>query len=177
MNCKLEDEVMEERVTKVRVRPALYASKRENCGGIFRMKDPKNGNRGIRNGTLSGYFSKDAIRTDGTGIGLGDRFSATVCSFECANTLYMGGWEFLPQYKPFVLVGATLIKIELTLSMPVEDEAAIRKEWMEETLQPNQPTQQEIYQAFSKRAPGISFPRHEDHDDDDDGHPGVPCKG
>jgi hypothetical protein len=112
------------------VKPALYASKCEACGKVFKMGDglnkPKDPYRNF--GTLTGMFDRCAIDSI-TDKSLGNGFHAEVCSFTCAQKIMDGGWQELKEWKPFVRQGAKLIRCELEIHTAVKTEAELIAEW------------------------------------------------
>lgn len=123
---KLRDEVTGiARVTYTK-RPALYASECSACGKLFRMD---NHVRGITPAHLEGIFDRCAEDEDGRGIG--NMFSATVCSFLCVDTLFSGGWRDMEQYQPFVKADAVLERVSVTITAHIKTEQDLIREWEE----------------------------------------------
>ena len=109
----------------VTVKEALWADVCDNCGKVFVMKEFCNErNRARLNGTF------DSCATDPkTGKGLGNMFSATICSFACADALMNGGWKKLKEYKPYVDVDAVLARGEVTITSDVKTQEQLIEEW------------------------------------------------
>jgi hypothetical protein len=125
MKIKLEEEVVAQKTLPVLVRPALHALKCDGCGEVFDMKEFCN-DTGL--GQLGGTFEKCA--EDETGRGLGNTFSATVCSFQCAHEVFAnGGWRKMPHYKPFADADIRLVRAKLQITAYVLDEGQIRTAW------------------------------------------------
>lgn len=126
MRVQLEEEVTAQRLCKVRVRPTLYASKCDACGKVFKMK-PYCNDEGLA--YLKGTFQHCATDPE-TKKGMGNGFSATVCSFKCAHEVFAnGGWRKMPEYKPYADADIKLIRCELKITSFVLDEQEIREEW------------------------------------------------
>lgn len=109
----IADAILVERTVKVIAHPAVYASKCDSCGRVFDMKPFCND---TRLGELDGTFDKSADDPE-TGRGLGNIFSAMVCSFACADAIFgKRGWVDMEEYRPFVDAGAELVRAELKLT-------------------------------------------------------------
>lgn len=103
-------------------RPALYATSCDGCSEIFKML-PWCNDTGL--GELTGTFDKCA----GSG---GNSFSASVCSFYCANKVFAkSGWCDMPKYKEFAEDGATLVRASLKITAHVLTEKGAKKWWKE----------------------------------------------
>lgn len=127
---KLRDEVTgTTRITYTR-RPALYASACSACSKLFQMDGP----RGMTAADLEGVF--DCCAEDGRG--LGNIFSATACSFECAGALFNGAWHTMAQYQPWVKAGARIEQATITITAHMKTETDLIAEWeaAEERLAP-----------------------------------------
>ena len=72
---KLKDSIEGKKTVTVEKKSALYATKCDCCGKVFQMKEYCNDND---LGYLKGTFDTMATGTDGRGMGNG--FSADVCS-------------------------------------------------------------------------------------------------
>lgn len=112
-------------------RPALYASECSACGRLFRMDDRA---KDITPAHLKGIFDRCAEDEDGRG--LGNVFSATACSFACADVLFSGGWRKMEQYQPYVKVGAILERTSVTITTHVKTESDLIAEWESEAERP-----------------------------------------
>lgn len=96
----------------------------DSCGKVYKMKPYCNDdNLGIIRGT----FDNCAIGFDGKG--LGNMFSANVCSFKCADDIMKGGWKKIKEYKPYIKSKANLVRCELKVTSYVIKEDELIKEW------------------------------------------------
>lgn len=125
MHIKLAERVTTPKLVDIVVRPNLYADKCDGCGKVFRIDEYCNDKDLAR---LSGTFKQCAKDADNRGMGNG--FSAHVCSFKCAHEVFEnGGWRKMGQYKPFADADIRLVRAELKITVYRKDEAEIRREW------------------------------------------------
>lgn len=108
-SIKLRDAIKAKANVTYTRKPALHARTCDACGRVFIMRTLQ----GQTFGHLDGIF--DCCAEDKDGRGLGNMFSADVCSFACAQTLYDGGWKKMKQYKPYVRAGASLKRVSLSI--------------------------------------------------------------
>lgn len=127
MRVKLADETSEMKKVRVVTRRALYADKCDACGKVFQMTKWSGGDSERRLAELHGIF--DRCATDKDGRGMGNMFSACVCSFDCAHQIFTGGWRNMPQFKPYAEADATLVRGELVLTAFVKNAETMRTEW------------------------------------------------
>lgn len=123
-NIKLKDAISEKKTITVEKKPALYASKCDSCELVFKMEEYCND---TNLGVLRGTFDNSALDKDG--IGLGNMFSATVCSFKCADEIMKDGWKRMKDYKPFVKSKANLVRCELKVTSYLVPEEELIKKW------------------------------------------------
>lgn len=107
------------------IKPALWADKCHGCGLVFHM-EPYSGYRQFL-AEVHGIF--DECGVDEEGRGLGNMFSATVCSFACADRIMKGGWRDMPDYKPFADIDATLVRAECHVTSLVKDQQQLIRDW------------------------------------------------
>jgi hypothetical protein len=125
MRVKIEEKVQEKVLVDVEVRPALYAQRCDGCGVAFHMKEFCNDQN---LGQLRGTF--DGVAIDAHGKSMGNTFLADVCSFACAQTVLVGGWRKIKDYKPFAKQGYDLARAELRITtMVVRGEEKLREAW------------------------------------------------
>lgn len=107
-------------------KPQLRGTICDGCGLVHKMEEFCNDtNLGI----LSGTFDRSA--TDRDGRGLGNMFTATVCSFDCADKVMKGKWKDLKDYKPYVLAKANLVRCSVQVTSFIKTENELIKEWEE----------------------------------------------
>lgn len=129
---------------------ALYASICDCCGKVFQMGELCNEEGRAE---LRGTFDCCATDPD-TGKGLGNGFTATVCSFTCAQKLWDGKWRKLKEYKPYVDVDATLARGKVVLTSDFKEKDELIKEWEEQ-----EESKEGYDRVFSYYGPiGISMP-------------------
>jgi len=121
---KLKDAIEGKKTVTVEKKAALYANKCDCCGKIFQMKEYCND---TDLAYLKGTFDSCATGKDGRGLGNG--FSATVCSFKCADKLMTGGWKQMKEYKPFSNEKANLVRCELRITSYVIEEKRLVELW------------------------------------------------
>jgi len=132
MNVKICNAIKKKKTVTYDARPDLYASKCDLCKKIFGMQAYCNDKYVA---ALHGTFDKSAADKDGRSMG--NMFSATVCSFECADKLFKGGWKYMNEYKPYIKVNAILVRAECYLTALLQTEKELIKEWKEkEELEP-----------------------------------------
>lgn len=119
-NVKIKKAIIGKKTVTYEKKPDLWAQKCDCCGKIFKMS--KYCNDRLPPAILSGTFSKCAGNE-------GNMFSATVCSFTCAEKIFKGEWENIPDYKLFKRVKAQLIRVELGLTSLIKSEGNLIKEW------------------------------------------------
>jgi hypothetical protein len=130
---KLRDEKTRKKTIKATVKPALYALECDGCGRVFRFVGEwsSGGNHSQKHrpaGELHGHFDRCAKDRDGRG--LGNMFSATVCSFGCAQHV-VDNWKKIDRYKPYAKAKAKLHRLEIHLSMFTKGEDELVQEWEE----------------------------------------------
>lgn len=125
MGIKLKDAVKGKKTVSFDKKPALYASVCDGCGKVHEMKPFCNDND---LGRLRGTFDTYDVRGD-DGKGLGNMFSAIVCSFKCADVLMKGGWKKMKEYKPYAIANANLVRCEVKITSYVVGEDELIKEW------------------------------------------------
>ena len=106
-------------------KPALRALKCECCGRVFQMQPICNDQ--MTPSQMVGIFNMTP--NDANGRGLGNMFEATVCNFQCADTMFLYGWKELDRYQPYVQAGAELIRVQLGLTTAIVDEDELVKAW------------------------------------------------
>ncbi len=121
---KLKNAIEGKKTVTVEKKAALYATKCDCCGKVFQMKEYCND---TDLGYLKGTF--DSMATGSDGRGLGNGFSANVCSFKCADKLMTGGWKDLKEYKPYVKEKANLVRCELKITSYVIEKKNLISQW------------------------------------------------
>ena len=119
------------RITYTKKR-ALHAQQCDACGKIFEMRGRTTRDH-VSPGTLIGMFDR-CVGDRGNG------FSATICSFACADVLYTGKWRDMKEYRPYARAHAILERIEAHLTADVRTEAEITEAW--EKQEDNTPKRQ-----------------------------------
>lgn len=128
---KLKDAVKGKKTVAFDKKPALYASVCDGCGKVFAMKQFCND---ANLGRLEGTFDSYNVQDD-DGRGLGNQFSAIVCSFKCADVVMVGGWKKMGQYKPYARAKANLVRCELKITSYVVGKENLIKEWKKQPAQ------------------------------------------
>lgn len=123
-SIKLRDAINKTARISYTCKPELNARTCDACERAFAMPAPT----GHTYGHLGGIF--DRCAEDADGRGLGNMFSADVCSFACAQALYDGGWKTMDAYAPYVKAGASLERVSLTIG-ELLTESDLIAEWEE----------------------------------------------
>jgi hypothetical protein len=131
-NVKLKEAIKGKQTITIEKKPALYASKCDCCGLVFQMEEYCNDKE---LGYLKGTFDNSAI--DSYGKGMGNMFSATVCSFKCADEIMKGGWKRMKDYKPYIKSKANLVRCEVEITAYVIEEKELIKKWEAEKFKSN----------------------------------------
>lgn len=131
-SVKLKDAIKGKQMITIEKKPALYASKCDCCGLVFQMNQFCNDKE---LGCLSGTFDNDA--TDNNGRRMGNIFSATVCSFKCADEIMKGGWKKMKYYKPYIKSEANLVRCHVKITSYIITEKELVKKWESEKHNPN----------------------------------------
>lgn len=124
MRVKLKDGKKGKKQITYTKKDDLYAQQCDCCGKIFDMIEFCNDKQLAY---MSGTFDRGAA--DSNGKGLGNMFSATICSFKCADTIFNGGWKEMKGYKPYKKEGATLVRASLKITSNVIEEDDIVENW------------------------------------------------
>lgn len=115
----IREAVVEEVLTKVVTKPALYATECGSCGRLFQMAPYCNDS--IQPGLLTGTF-------DSSPSGKSNQLIERVCSMECATNI-VNNWHQLPKYMEYEEIDATLVRIVFGLTALVKYEEQLIDEW------------------------------------------------
>lgn len=127
MRIELKAPVEAQRLVPIELKPALYADQCDACGLIFEMKEWCGE---LRRAELLGVFDRSV--EDEEGRGLGNMFSATVCSFLCAHKLFAeDGWKTLSRFAVYARAGARLVRAEVVLTANRATEEQLVRAWEE----------------------------------------------
>jgi len=121
----LREKIEGEELVTYTMKPELRALKCECCGKVFQMQPYCNDS--IHPAIMTGIFDRMATGEDGRG--LGNMFEATVCSFACADTVFVYGWKELDRYLPYLREGAELVRVQLGLTTSVVEEPELVQAW------------------------------------------------
>jgi len=116
---KIKEAIVGKKTITVEKKRALYAQKCDCCGMVFKMNEYCN-DTGLA--IMKGTF-------DDMAEGMGNMFSATVCSFICADKIMKGGWKTIPDYKPYAKIKANLVRCELKITSYVIGEKELINQW------------------------------------------------
>jgi len=131
MRVKLRDAVQATKTVSYTKKPILYADKCAACDSLYKML-PFSGGDCV--GQLEGTFSKCAKDPE-TGRGLGNHFSTTVCSFQCAHKIITGGWKSIAEYQPYAEIDAILGRASVKITPYLRTERDLLADWEEKNHQ------------------------------------------